>query len=219
VETASLEFSTTGSHRSSWRDTVVHHVRSLGPLITVERIPVTSVARTLVDLARSAGPLTLQLALESALRRDRVTVDQVRAELELTGPTTRGRATLRAVLERYPLRKSDSALEVIVERLLVDGGLPRPIRQFEVWEQERYIARIDLAYPEELIAIETDGFDSHASVLEFRRDRRRQNVLVTRGWTIYRPTWLDATRNQDRIVSDVATLLARASSVPIIGST
>lgn len=71
-------------------------------------------------------------------------------------------------------------------------------------------AVLDLAYPEILLVIEADGFASHSSAPDMRRDRRRQNELVKRGWTFYRVTWHDAINEPARVVSDVAELLERA---------
>lgn len=72
------------------------------------------------------------------------------------------------------------------------------------------MARVDLAYPAALLAIEADGYEFHSSRRDLQRDRARQNALVRLGWTVYRVTWEDATRHAERVRSDVATLLSRA---------
>lgn len=52
--------------------------------------------------------------------------------------------------------------------------------------------RIDLAFKSERLAIECDGWSFHARFLEdFKRDRRRQNLLVTHGWRVLRFTAAD----------------------------
>ena len=53
------------------------------------------------------------------------------------------------------------------------------------------MARIDVAFREQRIAIEVDGFAYHSDRARFQRDRSRQNLLVGLGWTVLRFTWDD----------------------------
>jgi very-short-patch-repair endonuclease len=56
------------------------------------------------------------------------------------------------------------------------------------------VARLDAAYPALRIGIEADGYEWHSSPPDWLRDRRRQNALVSREWTILRFCREDAAR-------------------------
>ncbi len=79
-------------------------------------------------------------------------------------------------------------------RLLARQDLPAAVPEYEVWQDGRFIARVDFAYPDQRLAIEVDGFAAHSTVDAFRRDRSRQNALVTAGWTVLRFTWTEVDR-------------------------
>jgi very-short-patch-repair endonuclease len=83
----------------------------------------------------------------------------------------------------------DSAFERMVEQLLLDAGIRRPVLQHEVYdEQDAFVARLDLAYPDRLVGVELDG-RRHIEDAAFERDPRRRNRLTALGWTIYHYTW------------------------------
>jgi very-short-patch-repair endonuclease len=78
-------------------------------------------------------------------------------------------------------------LETRVLRALVAAGLPPPRQQYRVRIAGR-TCKIDLAYPDLLIAIELDGWDSHRTRSAFDSDRERANALVLAGWVVLRFT-------------------------------
>jgi len=79
-------------------------------------------------------------------------------------------------------------------RVIHACGLPPPRAQFEVRENGILIARLDAAYPDLRIGIEADGYEWHSAPPDWLRDRRRQNALVSRDWTILRFCLEDAVR-------------------------
>lgn len=70
---------------------------------------------------------------------------------------------------------------------------------------------LDVAFVRERIALEVDGWAWHWDVGRFRADRRRQNELVVRGWTVLRFTWHDLHDHQDRVLAEIKAALAGAS--------
>ena len=83
---------------------------------------------------------------------------------------------------------TESPLESTVLRLLRDAGLPIPMLQYVVRDGERFIARLDFAYPATLVGIEADGFRYHHGRREFDADRARSNELQALGWHVLRVT-------------------------------
>jgi len=68
---------------------------------------------------------------------------------------------------------------------LVDAGL-NPISEYTNIVPERRF-RADLAFPEDRLAIEIDGWQYHGKTLgSFKNDRKRQNLMVVHGWRILR---------------------------------
>jgi very-short-patch-repair endonuclease len=218
-DAAPLEFSTRGRCRPRGRSAegplLVHEARSLRDAdIQVHKgIPVTSATRTLIDLGAVANPREIELALESALRRGLTSSTRLLQRLAEFPPRTLKHAhALRGLLRQRPAVGTESALETLVWRLLLDEGLPPPVRQHVVLGLDGHsVARVDFAYPREKVAIEADGYEFHSSPEDWHRDRRRQNALTTLGWTVYRVTWPDAIRRPRAVARQVADLLAGRS--------
>lgn len=123
-----------------------------------------------------------------------------------------GAAVLRAVLDDRALgaTRPDGLLEPHMARLLRDENLPPAHFQYGVRAGDgRFLARIDFAYPDRLLAIEVDGHEAHATPAALQRDLERQNALVALGWTVLRFTWSDVVRRPRRVAGDVRRMLDR----------
>ena len=152
---------------------------------TVSAIPVTSVVRTLIDLAAVLAPGPLELAIEDAFRRRLATPGalELRAA-ELIGRGRPGSRRLRTLLEtRSTGPTTGSAAEVRLERLLVNGGLPAPRRQHAVTHAGRTIY-VDFAYPDRRLAIEFDSLRWHSGRAKLENDAQRRNLLRAAGWEV-----------------------------------
>ena len=155
-------------------------------------IDVTGIDRTLLDIGHLLGFPRLLLAVDESRRRKLTTWPSLFETF--VRHAVRGRAgvaTMRVLLtEKYgEPAVPDSAFERMVEQLLVDAGIRRPVLQHEVYdEQEAFVARLDLAYPDRLVGVELDG-RRHIEDAAFERDPRRRNRLTALGWTIYHYTW------------------------------
>lgn len=148
------------------------------------RIPVTSVARTLVDLSGSMSVDQLGIATDFARRERQLRLVDLRRCVAGLPPApgrkpTRIHAVLRARLEHHD--ESESGLEMRVLRAIVAAGLPEPVQQHRLRIGERW-RRIDLAYPELKLAIEVDGWTHHGPRSAFDADRARENELEIIGW-------------------------------------
>ena len=179
---------------------------------SVSGVPTTNATRTLIDLGSVVRPDTLETALERALLARVTTFDRLlRRFFEVAVRGRPGPAALRSLLvERDPsLAPAESDLETLLFKILRDGGLPAPARQFEVVVAgQRFL--LDAAYPELMIFMEGDGFGVHSPRGPFERDRSRQNLLVVAGWLPLRFTWRRLCRQPEGVVSEVhATRILR----------
>jgi very-short-patch-repair endonuclease len=192
VEHEVLELTTSRPHWARMPGVRAHRTRAfLKCEHTVQRrIPVTTVARTLVDLSGSFSVAQLGRMTDRALRRGRLGLDDLRKCVAGLPPApgrhpTRIVRVLRRRLAGYDPGESD--LEMRFVRAIVAAGLPEPELQHRLVLGNRR-CRIDLAYPDLLIAVEIDSWEYHGTRTAFDEDRARANDLVVAGWRVLRFT-------------------------------
>lgn len=151
----------------------------------VDGLAVTSVARTICDLAAARGEDELRELVAVAVQRRATTIAAI-ADRLCRLPSLRGGGRLRAVLLQLQGDRTDSTLERRVRKLLCDGGVPPHPGIFAVEHQGRVIARVDIAYPARRVGVEVDGFSFHATPAQLRSDHARANKLAVAGWTLLR---------------------------------
>ena len=144
-------------------------------------VPVTGVARTLLDLAPRWSDERLLRVVEESILGGLVSAEQARDIVE-RNPGRRGCRRLARALGTA----GSSALERRVEALLRGSALPPHRREHLVSG-----FRLDFAWPEARVALEADGRRWHSSTADFERDRAKSNVLTVRGWRVLRATWRD----------------------------
>ena len=181
----------TRSTRSS-STAVAHSSTSLTStdIASVDGIPATSPARTLIDVAGTLQNEQFEDVLDLAIVTHIVTPVRLRARAtELWAPRRRGCAVVLELLDqRDPdLVKARNIWEARVLRMVRAAGLPRPECNFRVHVggRDRYL---DLAWPSEKVAAEFDGFVPHSTRRVFDDDRVRQNDLVDDDWLLFRLT-------------------------------
>jgi hypothetical protein len=211
-ERRELEITIPGSSRARLDGVIVHESRVAGPrhVTVLERIPVSSPARTLCDLTAVVRPWMVERAVDEALRRKLVSLRALTTIAdELAGRGRRRCTVMRGILEHrspgYDPGESDPERRIV--DLLVRAGLPAPTSQHRVSiSGKRY--RIDLCYPEQRIAIEYDGWEFHRGRRAFDHDRARGNDLVILGFQLLRFT----SKSSDQTTVDtVRAALTRAS--------
>ncbi len=149
-------------------------------------IPVTTVPRTLLDLAGCVPVGVVATAFDDAIVRRLVTAEGVAAYLAHRPGRRPGQGVLRGLVEdrRGEDATSESVGELRVHRWLVKAGLPPPVRQHRV-VVAGVARRLDLAYPDLRIAIEFQGFRHHGRARgRFDADQRRLTELALAGWLV-----------------------------------
>jgi hypothetical protein len=174
-------------------------------LRVVDGIPTTSFDRTLLDIARRVGDRRLLRAIEFGRRTEATSwsslVSTLRAHARRGRP---GITRLRRVIADNAHRGeiTDSDFELLVIALLLEDGLPEPVLHHRVMDGSRFVAEVDLAYPELWIAIELDGM-VHLQHDVREKDLPRQNDLVLAGWTLLRFTWQRFTQRPESLLAEV----------------
>ena len=169
----------------------------------VENIPCTTWARTLVDLAPVVNKRQLGRALERTLELnlfDRKTVDGV---LESSNGR-RGIGRLRRLLAELPNEPLPNAntFERRLLELVRAGGLPFPVVNGHIGALQ-----VDFHWPDQRVAVETDGRGTHGHAIAFHRDRDRDLTLALADWHVIRLTWRQVLYEPDRVTTALRRLL------------
>ena len=168
-------------------------------------IPVTTLPRTLVDLASVLDPDDLARAFHEAEVRHGTTPAQVEAVLARR-PNSHGASKLRAVL-RGDTPVTLSKLEKRFLVLLREAGLPRP--QTNRPAGSKYV---DCRWPAHGLTVELDSYRYHHSRHAWEQDRRRERQARARGDEFRRYTWADVHEHPEPTLAELHALLRRAAA-------
>ncbi|HSS58448.1 MAG TPA: hypothetical protein VLK59_10610 [Solirubrobacteraceae bacterium] len=163
-------------------------------------IPITTVPRTLVDLAADLPLDALARACHEAGVKHETTPRQVEAVLA-TRPRTKGAKALRAVL-RGDIPLTLSELERRFQTLLEQAGLPLPQTN-----KRAHGRRVDCRWPEHRLTVELDSYRYHRSRHAWEQDRRREREARARGDEFRRYTYGDVFEGPRLMLAELRALL------------
>jgi very-short-patch-repair endonuclease len=192
------------------RGITVHETGDLHPRdrTTIDGIAVTSIPRTLVDLAAILPPPQLRRAYEQA---ERLRILDLRAIHELLGRANgrRGVAALRVLVAYDATRavEAQSELELRFLDLLREVGLPAPQVNVVV---EGFV--VDAHWPSARVVVELQGFAYHSDREAFERDHARLARLKLAGYEVLALTWRQVNEEPAWVVGAIGTLLGRAAA-------
>lgn len=188
----------------------VHRAGNLAPgdVTTVQGIPCTTLARTLLDLAEVAHDRTLQKALEQAERLDLLDARSLRDVLS-RNPTRRAAPRLHRALHNYDPRRTLTRNEM--ERRFVQActraGLPPP--EVNSWLEipPGDWIQPDFLWRSQRVIVEADGYETHGTRRAFEDDRRRDQRTLVLGWRTVRSTWRQVEHAPEEITRTVKALI------------
>jgi very-short-patch-repair endonuclease len=180
----------------------LHRSRSLDARDTTshEAIPITTVARTLLDLAATVRHHRLERALAQAERLqlyDHGAITDVIARAN----GHRGKTPLARATAGEP-RLTRSELEARFLALVRTAGLPEPLSNFTLDALDHGPCEVDYYWPSHRLIVETDGWEAHGTKAAFKSDRRRDAALTSLGHRVMRFTY-------DDVAYDAATVVER----------
>jgi hypothetical protein len=165
--------------------------------------PVTTVARTLFDLAEVVQYDSLKGAAEEA---DRLKLLRLR-ELEDICERGRGRRALRPVrrllTELHAPDEGRSPLEIRFPAFVREYHLPEPVQNADVLGHE-----VDALWPAAKLVVELDSWEHHGHRAAFERDRARDPKLLIAGYRTVRVTHRRLDREADQLAAEIRALLA-----------
>ena len=195
-------------------EVTVHRTTQMALADPVERdgLLVTGAARTVIDVAAVVGPRRFEWLIDAVVRQELCAWTDLYSLLQCHSIQGRnGCGPLRRILEARNPEASvpDSAFNRMVGQLLAARGLPTPSFEYEVKDSRgAFLARVDLAYPRQRVAIELDSKRWHMNSGSFVKDPRRRNALVVNGWTVLSFTWADYAERPTQVVNVIRDSLA-----------
>jgi very-short-patch-repair endonuclease len=196
-----IDVTVPGSGGRRRRGVVIIHRGALpeGEVVTLGRIPVTSPARTVLDLAGFLPRRQLERVIDEA--------NYLRLDLSDLRPRhgRRGCGTLEHVLADHTAgtTRTRSDLEERMLDLLQSRRLPTPEVNTTIEGTE-----VDFAWPKQRLIVETDGWRAHGTRKAFERDRRRDAELIAAGWRVVRVSYARLEREPARVAQRLAAALA-----------
>lgn len=192
----------------------VHQLTDLADdhIKVVSGLPVTTAERTVVDLAAVISDRRLGAVVDNGLASGRLDINLLKVlQAEIGRQGKPGTVRLRTILASRGsgYTAPESELERRLLALIEDAGLPEPDRQFRPHWLRPSHGRVDLAYPEQQLAIEGDSRRWHTLLNSFEVDRLRDNAAQLAGWRILRFTWIEINDYPERVAATIAKALRR----------
>jgi very-short-patch-repair endonuclease len=163
-------------------------------------IPVTTIPRTLVDLAAALKEDDLARAVHEAEVRYRITPPKVEAVLGRRHNWPGARNLRRVLWGEVPvtLSKLESSFITAVRR----AHLP-----FPQTNRTAGAHRVDCRWPAQRLTVELDSYRYHDTRYAFEQDRQREREARARGDEFRRFTWADVTEDPEPMLADLSSLL------------
>jgi hypothetical protein len=208
------------AHRSTWEVNVPSARRPAVPATIRRRrlgnheravlcgVPVTSSARTLVDLSSVIPAHHLRRAVERAVELNVFHLPDVERILD-AHPARPGTANLRALLadfRRHGMTRTKSDLEAAFLQLCLDHGLPRPTVNRYANGREP-----DMTWPGSDLIVEIDSWRYHRSRAAFGTDRAKDRAALRAGRRTARFTDVEIETRPGEVAAEVRALLRQGS--------
>jgi very-short-patch-repair endonuclease len=173
--------------------------------VTAEQgIPVTTIPRTLVDLASVLPPHRVERAVNEA-EVQRHTDHLSLADLVERYPGRRGIRTIKSVLARLEtgVTVTRSELESRFLAFTRQARLTSPLVNAHLLGFE-----CDCVWPKQRVIVELDGHATHSTREAFEQDRARDRTLQAEGWQVVRVTWRQLHESPEGLAADLRKILA-----------
>jgi len=178
-------------------------------IIEVDGIPVMKPELIVLQLAGLRPfPAYVEAVIQAARRKRLITYESTREMFERHARRgVRGVRVMRAVLDGWdPSRRpTESEMETMLLQTLADGGWPRAVPQYEIFDRDGvFVARVDAALPDLRIAIEYDSIQEHSDEFQLTRDARRRNRIVAAQWRVLSARHRDLTNGGAELLDAIA---------------
>lgn len=179
----------------------------------VKRIPTTTTARIILDLAAHLDRRGLEKLLDQAEILGLFNLRAINDQLD-RNPYAPGAGKLRQARAEHHAATTvtRSELEERFLALVRTAGLPLPeLNTYVVLPDDGPAIEADFLWREQRLIVEVDGFATHGTRIAFERDRLRDQRAAAAGWRVIRVTWRQLTSEGERVAALLTSLLVSAA--------
>ena len=176
-------------------------------VVRVHRVPVTSLARTAVDVARARGAAAGVVAADAVLARG-----VPRGELlsVLAGMTRWSGVRQARDAVDFADGRSESPLESFGRWRFAEQGLPAPDLQVWLGDELESFARVDHHWKAHRTVAEADGALKYGTAADLFEEKRREDRLRDAGYEVVRYTWDEALHRPELLAARVRRAFLRS---------
>lgn len=182
----------------------VHRSKVVSVGAHVDRIPVTSHERTVVDLSATEPKSCWARVIDLGLANGRIELVALSREMEDAAHRGRpGLVALRAVVDqRFKEPGTAGEMEFLFREMLEGTSFQPPTSQRKLQR-----GRVDFVWDDVRVVFELDSRSWHARFLDFENDRRRDQLAQVAGWRTFRLTWNQVKCRPDEVLELLAAVL------------
>jgi predicted transcriptional regulator of viral defense system len=211
AERVTMTQSSRGTGSRSGQSGVHTHTASVPASHQVRRfgVPVTTVARTVIDIARHDRFIEGVVVADDALHAEKTTRGALDAVLEQCAGWP-GIAKARRVVE-FSDARAESVLESAARVIMHEHGLEPPQLQVDLGNVGTgWVGRVDFYWPQHRTIVEVDGKGKYANKNLAVNQLRRDSRLRAAGFEVVHFTWADIMYDPERVITEILDAFDRA---------
>jgi predicted transcriptional regulator of viral defense system len=196
---------------------VVFHASELPPehVTRLFKLPVTTVARTVADLARTLPFLDGVVVADSALQQEKTTKPELQQVLKQCAAGWPGVRQARRVID-FADERAESPLESAARVVFAEADPPLDPPELQVTiHGEEFAARVDFLWRAGKVIAEADGLVKYSDRNDLLAERERDHQLHAAGYTVVHFTWQELFQTPDVVLDRVRSALATDGSAAI----
>jgi hypothetical protein len=171
-------------------------------------LPVTTPARTVVDLARTGTFADGVVAADSALHQGLVAP----LELRIVASECPARGSVQAVrVVEFASGLAESPLESLARVAFDDQGLPPPELQVSIFDDHGFVGRVDFCWKQYRTIAEVDGALKYADPDRATKQLWRDKALRKAGYEVVHFDWREITQHPDQVANSIREAFRRRS--------
>jgi Protein of unknown function (DUF559) len=166
-------------------------------------LPVTTVARTVIDLARTLPFMDAVVVADSALNQEKTTKPELHQILKECAAGWPGVRQARSAVD-FADERAESPLESAARVVFAEADLEPPELQVTIHgEQEQFAARVDFLWREQKAIAEADGLVKYKDRQDLLKERERDHQLRAAGYIVVHFTWQEIFQAKETVIERI----------------
>jgi len=188
--------------------TVHRHAIDLDATTEIDGIPVVDRRTAAISTAARSDPMWAVATLDSLLWVDPMTPDELDSCVEVwSGLRGIGLVRQAASLARHG---AQTPLETFSRLQFITDGIPEPVLQFPVYDEQGLVGYADMAWPDLKIIGEADGLLKYQAREDVIAEKTREDRMRAQGWIVVRWTWAEIMNTPHVVIARIRRAMAEA---------